>query len=223
MASEAAIPLLEDQSFNKVFDEKEHYENITDVIPLKEGETIDLGGLTLKIFDVPGHMPDHIAILDETTKNLFVGSAIGDKVGDQAFLPPFQPPYWDQDAFYASITKLKQIDYSSLCLAHFGYIFGDEAKTILDEAIASYEQWWQLFHKNVDNLDDIDYMMDVIIKETDPAFPEFKILSKKLKVLYGLLVGWKKLTRKRPPPIGELLLHQVVEWLSKGYKTSKNL
>lgn len=223
MASETAIPFLEDQSFNKVFHEKEQFENITDVTPLKEGEIIDLGGISLKILDVPGHMKDHIAILDESTKNIFVGDALGYKVGDQAFAPSFMPPHWDRDAFYASITKLKQIDYTSLCLAHFGYIYGDEAKTILDEAISTYELWWQLFDNNVDKLDDIDYMIETIVKETNTVYPEFKILSKKLKVLYGLLVGWKKLTRKRPPPVGELLVHQTVEWLVKGYKISKNL
>ncbi|MFQ6126033.1 MAG: hypothetical protein ACE5R6_15710 [Candidatus Heimdallarchaeota archaeon] len=37
MASEIAISFLEDQSFNKVFHEKKHFENITDVTPLKKG------------------------------------------------------------------------------------------------------------------------------------------------------------------------------------------
>ncbi|MFQ6126035.1 MAG: hypothetical protein ACE5R6_15720 [Candidatus Heimdallarchaeota archaeon] len=108
-------------------------------------------------------------------------------------------------------------------MAHFGYNCGDKAKTALNEAISTYKRWWQLFDNNVDMLDNIDYMIETIVKETNPVYPEFKILSKQLKVLYGLLVGWKKLTCKRSPPIGGLLVHQTVEWLVNGYKISKNL
>jgi glyoxylase-like metal-dependent hydrolase (beta-lactamase superfamily II) len=79
MASETAIPLLEDQSYNDVF-ESGPYKNIRDVTPVKEGDSIDIGQTTLKIFEVPGHHKDHIAILDEMNKNIFVGDSIGYKV-----------------------------------------------------------------------------------------------------------------------------------------------
>lgn len=223
MASQRAIPLLKDQSFNKVFNPKEHFENIEDVTPLNEGDIVDLGGITLKIFDVPGHMKDHIAILDEKNKNIFVGDSIGVKPGDNLFIPPFQPPYWNKDAFYDSVNKLREIDFDSLCLAHFGYIYGDEAKGILDEAVLVYEQWWQLFEKNIDKLDDTGYMMKLISKEADLVYPEFRLLSFKLKVLSGLMTGWKKLIRKKPESIGELLIQQIIAWLAQGFKTYKNL
>lgn len=66
MASEKAIPLLEDQSWSKP-----GCRNIRDVIPLKEGDTVDLGRITLSIFDTPGHCNDHIAILDDVNKNIW--------------------------------------------------------------------------------------------------------------------------------------------------------
>ena len=40
-ASEKAIPLLEDQSYNEVFKQK-RFDNIKDTFPLKEGDIIDL-------------------------------------------------------------------------------------------------------------------------------------------------------------------------------------
>jgi glyoxylase-like metal-dependent hydrolase (beta-lactamase superfamily II) len=221
LASQKAIPLLEDQSYNKVFDAGP-YEGIQDVTPLKEGDTVDLGGITLRIYEVPGHSEDHIAILDEKNRNIFVGDAIGDKVGDDTFLPPFMPPSWDPDAFLSSINKLKQVDYESLCLSHFGYIYGDEAKSILDEAVLTCETWWQLFERNAAKLDDVDYMLEVVLKEIAPGIPEIRILSLKLKVLFGLMTGWRKLVRQRPQPIGELLLRGILEQLAKGYKTYKN-
>ena len=154
MASKAAIPLLKDQSYNDVFN-MGPYKNIEDVIPFKEGDTVDLEGITLKIFDVPGHCKDDIAILDEKNKNIFVGDAIGAKVADNIRSPPFMPPFFDKNAYYASMNKLKKIDYETLCLAHFGYIYDAEAKNILNEAILTFEKWWGLFEENINKLDDI--------------------------------------------------------------------
>ena len=221
LASEKAIPLLEDPSYNEVFDAGP-YEGIRDVTPLKEGDTVDLGGITLRIYEVPGHSKDHIAILDEKNRNIFVGDAIGNKVGDHMFLPPFMPPSWDPDAFLSSINKLKQVDYDTVSLSHFGHIYGDEAKSILDEAVLTFETWWKLFEENDDKLDDVDYMLEVVLDEIAPDVPEFRILSFKTKVLFGLMTGWSRLARKKPQHIGELLLRGVLEQLATGYRTHKN-
>ena len=68
LASAAAIPHLRDQSFNDAFG-MGPYDNIeNEITPLKEGDRIDLEGITLKIFEIPGHINDHIAILDEKNK-----------------------------------------------------------------------------------------------------------------------------------------------------------
>jgi len=48
LASHEAIPLLEDPSFNAAFDAGP-YEKISDVTPVKEGDTVDLGGIALSI------------------------------------------------------------------------------------------------------------------------------------------------------------------------------
>jgi len=221
LASHNAISLLEDQSYNEVFDVGP-YEKIQDVKPLKEDDTIDLGGIILSIYEVPGHSRDHIAILDEKNRNIFVGDTIGYKIADHMFLPPFMPPSWDTDSFLSSINKLKQIDYQSLCLAHFGYIYEDEAKSILDEAVLTYETWWQLFEKNADKLDDIAYMLEAVMTEINPGIPEIKILSLRLRVLFALITGCLKLVRKRPRPVGKLVLSGMLEWLAKGYRMYKN-
>jgi glyoxylase-like metal-dependent hydrolase (beta-lactamase superfamily II) len=220
LASEQAIPLLEDQSWNEVVSEGP-FEGVKNVTPLKEGDTIDLGKITLKIYDVPGHCKDHIAILDEKNKNIFIGDAIGNKIADHTFLPPFMPPFWDPDAFLSTINKLKQIDYDSCCLAHFGYIYGDEAKLILDEGLEVCDTWWQLFDKNAEKLDDIEYMIETIMQEISPDVPDIKILSLKLKVLFTLMTTWQKLARKKHQPVGVLLLHGILKQLAAGYKTYK--
>ena len=198
LASAAAVPNLKDQSFNDIFGVGPFNNIETDITTLKEGDTVDLEGITLEIFNVPGHINDHIAILDTKNKNIFLGDAIGDKVSDNVFIPPFMPPYWDKDAFLASVEKIKKIDFNTICIAHFGYIYGDEAKTILDEALSVCEKWWNLYEENVDKLDDISYMnnklidQDLIPKDASSLFPE-------------------------------MLIHGVITWLASGFRIYKNI
>ena len=117
-ASEKAIPLLEDQSYNEVLKLKQ-FENIKDVSPLKEGDIINLDGINLKVIDVPGHNTDHIALLDENNKNIFLGDSIGIKVGDKAFLSPIMPPYWNtNDSIMECIPPKKKIT-EYLCSRRF--------------------------------------------------------------------------------------------------------
>jgi glyoxylase-like metal-dependent hydrolase (beta-lactamase superfamily II) len=218
LASEKAIPLMADQSYNEVFDAAP-YENIPNVTPLREGDVVDLDGVSLRVFESPGHHKDHIALLDETNRTLFVGDAIGIKISDGISLPPFMPPFWDPEAFYDTINKLKQIDYEALCLAHFGYICGDEAHSILDEAVTTYESWWELFEKNADKMDDVDYIHQLAMREMNVASTDLPIISPKLKLLYGLAVGWHKLIRRTPPAVSDFLSKAVIGMLVDGYKS----
>ena len=218
LASHVAIPLLEDQSWNRVYGAGP-YEDIRDVTPLKEGDTINLGTTTLRIYEVPGHCKDHIAIMDEKCGNMFIGDVIGNKIADDTFLPPFTPPYWDPSAFISTINKLKNIDYDSLCLAHFGCVKGEESRQILDEAVLTYETWWRLFDENADKLHDISYMVEAVMEKIKPGIPDIKILSLKLKVLFSLMTGWQKLIHKRTQPLGVLLLRGILEQLAAGYET----
>jgi len=226
MASDTAIPLLEDQSWEKVFDPKGRYENIRDVNPIKEGEIIDLKGVTLKILSTPGHSKDHIAIWDEKNKNLFVGDLLGLKVGDNAFVPPFMPPFWDTEAFYSSVKKLRRIQYESICLAHFGLVYGEEAKNLLDEAVATFEAGWKVYEsaEKLGKLDDSNYLAETIKKELRVMIPEFALLKPSLKFLLSLVNFGRRLTGKQPYSVGEIMLRNyVVEWLAMGYRTCKNI
>ena len=48
------------------------------LIPVREGDVIDLGGRPLKIIDIPGHTPGSIAILDEANRTLISGDSVQD-------------------------------------------------------------------------------------------------------------------------------------------------
>ena len=220
-ASQTAIPLLADASFNNIY-ERGPCGPIRDVTPVKEGDAIDLGGITLRIYEVPGHCQGHIALLDEKNRNIFVGDALGNKIGDAFFTPPFMPPTWDPDAFLASVNKLKQIHYETLCLAHFGCISGDEARSILDESVDTYNTWWQLYERHADRLSDIDYLLKVMRKEINPVLPEIKPATFKQRFLLSLASAAGSVVGKKTALIDKLALSDLLKWLAAGYRIHKN-
>ncbi|MCR5502771.1 MAG: MBL fold metallo-hydrolase [Lachnospiraceae bacterium] len=48
------------------------------ILPVKEGDVIDLGDRALRIIDIPGHTPGSIAILDEKYRVLIAGDSVQD-------------------------------------------------------------------------------------------------------------------------------------------------
>ena len=70
---------------------------------LHDGDTIDLGGRTLKVIATPGHTPDAIALLDEKNGLLFTG--------DSFYLGPIYlyRPETDLDAYVASMQRLASL------------------------------------------------------------------------------------------------------------------
>jgi glyoxylase-like metal-dependent hydrolase (beta-lactamase superfamily II) len=221
MASSEAIPLLADASFNDVFD-RGPYESIQDVTPVMEGDTIDLGGIALRIYEVPGHCRGHIAILDEKNSNIFIGDAIGDKLNDTIFFPPFMPPAWDPDAFLSSVNKLKQIPYETLCLAHFGCLYGSEAKRILDEAVETCNTWWQWCERNEDRLSDTNYLLQAMRKEINIGIPDPKPTAFGQRILLGLVTIAGTVIGKRTAIIDKLAFSDPLTWLVTGYRMYKS-
>ena len=76
------------------------------IIPVNDGDVIDLGDRTLKIIDNPGHTPGSIAILDEKYKVLIGGDAVQD---GNIFM---FGRYRNLDTYISSLKRLKEYDGS---------------------------------------------------------------------------------------------------------------
>jgi glyoxylase-like metal-dependent hydrolase (beta-lactamase superfamily II) len=222
MASEKAIPNLQDQSWNSVFDEKHKYENIMDVEPLKEGQIVDLGGLELEIFDFSGHCADDIALYDKKNKSVFLGDSLGYKFEHYLFFPPFMPPFWNKDGFYSAAERVKGIDYENIFLAPFGCLRGEEAKNFPNETVDAYETWWHIFveSEKKGKLDDVTYMRETIITEVGIEMPEIEIGKASMRIMLSLINTGKKIFGKKPVNVGEVQLEGFINWLVKGYRGS---
>ena len=224
MASEAGVGLLADQSFNRVYDKKGRYEDIPDVTPLKEGDVIDLGGETLKVFNTPGHSNDHISFLHQESGRLYVGDSLGICLGDNSYVPPFFPANWNLEAFHDTIEKLKRIDFKQICLAHFGCISEAKSVNFLDFALEQTNNWWAIYEEaeKVGKIRDYDYLTEKLLKESGLTLPDIELLSAKLRIGLKLMNGVRRIRGKKPILAAQVLIHNyMIPWLSRGYRIYK--
>ena len=224
MASEVGVDLLADQSYNKVFDKKGRYENIPDVVPLKEGDVIDLGGESLKVFNTPGHSDDQISFLHQETGRLYVGDSIGTYLGDNSYVPPFMPASWNLEVFHATVERIRRIDFKQLCVAHFGCIPEEQSAEFLDLVLEQTNLWWSIFEQadEAGKIRDYNYIIDVLLNDTGLELPHIELISAKLRIGLKILNGIRRIRGKAPLSAARVMMHDyIIPWLSKGYRIYK--
>jgi glyoxylase-like metal-dependent hydrolase (beta-lactamase superfamily II) len=102
-----------------------------------EGDIMDLGGIGLTFYETPGHSNCSIAAYEPATGALFASDAVGIPFAERLF-PSMNT---NIDEFLQSLRKLKSLEVSIVCADHYGYITGDEARTILTETIDEGLKW----------------------------------------------------------------------------------
>ena len=229
IASHKAIPQLEDQSFNNVFDKKANYTNIPNVTTVKEGDIIDLDGVTLQIIDAPGHIDDHIAILDQTNSILFPGDSLGAQLVSGFPFPTFMPPYWNKEDYLDTLDKLEQVNFDSIALTHYGLLKGKEAEEYIGNLRTVSKKWLSILEtaEKERKLDDIPYLIEAIFKETGlnkqlMANTDLQLAKTPTKILVSLINPFRKILGKDPIVIADVLFSDFIEWTVRGYKMYKD-
>lgn len=99
-------------------------------IHLKQGDEIDLGGLTCRIYETPGHTRDSLAFYLPEIKALLPGEACGVLQGEPGrklqveFLASFQ-------AYVDSLRLMTALSPDIICLAHGWVLTGRDARALL--------------------------------------------------------------------------------------------
>ena len=73
------------------------------IIPVKEGDIIDLGNRPLEVIDIPGHTPGSVALLDINNRILYSGDTV------QSGIIFMFGQYRNMDSFINSLKKLDSI------------------------------------------------------------------------------------------------------------------
>jgi glyoxylase-like metal-dependent hydrolase (beta-lactamase superfamily II) len=220
MASEKAIPNLEDQSWNTALDQKHRFENIPDVEALEAGQVVDLEGAEIEVIDFAGHCADDIAIYERKHQTLIAGDALGYQIEKSLMFPPFMPPFWRKEGFFAALKKARQLECEKLCLNHFGCLQGDEIQAFLDDTASTYETWWEIFADadKKGKLDDPAYLKDRILTAVDRPLPDLEVSKPLMRVMLSMINIAKKIRGKDPINVAEVQLEGIIGWLTEGYK-----
>ncbi len=183
MASEKALNSLKNPDIiNDVFKNdffKFHLTPTNDVIPLKEGDIIDLNGLKLEILNFFGHTPDCIAVFDEKNKNIFVGDSIIGVMDNRPYLPPFMPPAFNEEALLGTYQKLRNMKakLNSISLGHFGVFAGKDFNRVVDEMEEFYfkvkDSIIKWYHENPSIESITSKYLEYIITDCPPAHSQF--------------------------------------------------
>ena len=104
---------------------------------VRDGDVIDLGGMTLRIIATPGHSNCSICAYEPTIKALFASDAVGVAFKDTLF-PSMNT---NVDQYLESLDKLKPLAVSYLCLDHYGYMTGEEAQRFVDLTLEEGGRW----------------------------------------------------------------------------------
>ena len=101
---------------------------------------------------------------------------------------------------------------------HFGYIYGSEARSILDEAVETCDTWWQFYERNADRLNDTDYLLQAMRKEINPGIPVLRPMTFRLKVLLGLVTAAGIVMGRKTAIMDKLAFGDLLKWLATGYR-----
>lgn len=112
------------------------------IVEVADGDTIDLGGTTLRAIETPGHASHHHAYLDESSGTLFSGDALGVRLPDVGVIrPATPPPEFNLETAIASIGKIRATAPARLCFTHFGTRGGEDPAETCDAAADALMEW----------------------------------------------------------------------------------
>jgi glyoxylase-like metal-dependent hydrolase (beta-lactamase superfamily II) len=102
---------------------------------VSDGETIDLGGISVHVVGLPGHSPGHLGVVHHESSTAIVMDAVLERglytTSDERISPP---PYESVQAYRGTIERLRALGPARLGTSHYAPIEGDAAVTaFLDE------------------------------------------------------------------------------------------
>ncbi len=88
---------------------------------LEGGESLHLGGRTLRAYDAPGHAKHHLVWHDDESGGAFVGDNLGVRLPQVRFTrPATPPPDVDLEAWVRTLDLIAGLEPRWLMLTHFG-------------------------------------------------------------------------------------------------------
>jgi len=132
---------------------------------LKQGDEFDLGGLTCRVIEVPGHTKDSLAYYLPEIKALFPGEAAGVLNGKNRELVQveFLSSYRD---YINSLEAMIAINPEIICIGHGWILSQKDARDFLDRSLAATYRYRELIETYLDAArGDADRAIDEMVRE----------------------------------------------------------
>ena len=134
-------------------------------LSLKEGDEIDLGGISCRVYEVPGHTKDSLAYFIPQIRALFSGEAAGVPQGMDADDPQveFLSSY---DDYLVSLERMISLEPEILCVGH-GWVFtGEDVSPFLRTSHAATSEYRKLIECYLDSAgSDIEKAVEMMTRK----------------------------------------------------------
>ena len=136
---------------DKLFPDKNiEFDPFTLDLKLKDGDKIELGGISVIVIETPGHTRDSLSFYIPEREALFFGEAGGVPDTHGKIQPEFLVDY---DMYVNSIKKMTRFPVSIIGLAHGGIIKDNDTKNYLKHSLESSEEFKDRIEKYLTEFD----------------------------------------------------------------------
>jgi glyoxylase-like metal-dependent hydrolase (beta-lactamase superfamily II) len=166
------------QGFKEIYgeDAKERFGEMVPVaeerfLTVEDGDSIPLGHRELQVIHTPGHDPNHLAFLDNKSKGVFCGDALGAYFSEIKALFTCPVPGSDPFLFLQSIEKLKKLKPEQVFFSH-GRATEDAEKIIqsaLDSAAQCHDAAFESLKADEDQKEVARKLIEIMAGSSAPA------------------------------------------------------
>lgn len=139
---------------------------------LEDGQEVDLGGLTVRALETPGHTRDCLSYYLPEKRVLAASEAVGIEGSDGYITTDF---LIDHDLYLASLEKMAALEVEVVCQAHGAIFTGQDARARVPRAIAAAKEFIAWVRRLlIENNRDEEIVVQLVKKaEYDPKpFPK---------------------------------------------------
>ncbi|WP_254527752.1 MBL fold metallo-hydrolase [Natrinema gelatinilyticum] len=161
------------------------------IVPIEDGDVIDLGAHELRVHATPGHAPHQVVFEDPGNDAVFVADAAGIWVPETEEIRETSPPsQFDLEQCLEDVETLKELDPDVFLYSHFGpRSVGDDAGPALEEYATVLSKWVAAVESKRDEVADDEAVIEHFVDSAamDDVWGEAKSSAETEKNTRGVL------------------------------------
>jgi glyoxylase-like metal-dependent hydrolase (beta-lactamase superfamily II) len=133
---------------------------------VEDRDRISLGDRELAVVYTPGHAGHHVALVDDRTRAVFVGDALGVFLPEVGVLrPATPPPEFDLELAVDSVERIRSTSPSMILFSHFGPT--PAVQELCDLAIDRLRRWAAVVEDALGSTDDLAEVVGRLRADTE--------------------------------------------------------